>query len=140
MAGKNIDANNETMKMLREASLNNGSKLFMEAAKELVDIVATTSFDSPEFQTQIYAYLMIEPEDLEQAKENLPDFCKKAQKSDLPFASGIIKCFVDRITNADYKIDFNTLTTIGVILGNNEYENEGVRCLKRAGAMVKKPK
>ena len=140
MAGKGIDTNNETIKLLQEASQNGTSKLFMEAAKELADLVAVASFNSPEFQMQAFSYLMIEPEGLEQAKENLPEFCKRTKESDLPFASGFIKCFVDRIINPDYKIDFNTLTTIGVTLGNNQYEDDGIRCLKRAGAMVKKPK
>jgi len=132
----NTDAN---MKGLH-AFIKSNDPVMMEAAKELTDIVAASSFTSPDYRTQMMSYVTIEPPGLESAKDNLAEFCKNTNTSDDPFAPKAIKCFVDRIVAGGFDIDFDMLTSIGIILGNSTYKEDGVRCLKRAGALISKKK
>jgi len=112
----------------------------MEAAQELMDIMSASSFSSPEFTTQMLAYYSIEPPGIEAAIENLEAFCKEAAKSSDPFAKTVIKCFVDRIVADWFQISFHALTSIGIILGNSDYKEQGPRCLKRAGTLISQPR
>ena len=130
----NYDKNRKQLETIAQGQ----NHLMMEAAKELLGKIDATSFSSPEFTTQMLAYYSIEPTCIEAAVESLGEFCKRTTEIDNPFAKTVIKCFVDRIVADWFKIDFDTLTTIGIILGNNNYEEQGVRCLKHAGTLIKK--
>ena len=120
-----------------EAIAQGQNHLMIEAARELIEKIDATSFSSPDFIMQMLAYYSIEPSGMEAAIENLEEFCKRTTESDNQFAKTVVKCFVDRITIDWFKIDFDTLTTIGIILGNSNYEEQGVRCLKHAGTLIK---
>jgi hypothetical protein len=123
-----------TQKQL-EALAQGQNPLMMEAAKDLLDLMDAASFSSPIFTTQMLAYYSIEPPGIEAAVENLGAFCMQTLESDDRYAKTVVKCFVDRITADGFEIDFNTLTTIGITLGDCKYEEQGVRCLKHAGTL-----
>ena len=123
-----------------EAWLNSGDPQKVAAAKEFLTKLDAETFAAPDFTVQMLAYYSVEPPCVEAAIENLEAFCKRTVESDDKFAKTVIKCFVDRVISEWFKIDFQTLTSIGIILGNSNYEEQGVRCVKHAGTLFTQAK
>lgn len=107
-----------------------------EAAQRLLDSDDALAFASPDLKTRMLAYCSIEPPAVAAAIENLEAFCAETAQSDDPFAKKSVKCFVDRVTADWFKIDRSALASIGIILGNSEYKEQGTRCLNRAALIM----
>lgn len=121
----------ETRNDLREL-MRDGSPEVREAARSLNIKLQLAPFMSPSIECQCIAYLTASPEVLKSVKDLFYDFCLQCRHDDKLDAAAVIGSVIDRYTSPTFKSDADTITYLGIQLAKCGYDNETVRCFKRA--------
>jgi len=118
------------------ASFNNADDDFSNVAQELNELRKVEQFLTFEQTRLCVDFLSANPNKLKELLPQLPNLCKQFQKSGSIKAKEIITSMVDRYVGQNFITDCDTLAYIGIQLKKTGYEDDALRCIKKAKQII----